>query len=84
MTPNDNPRKADDPNHDPRTESYTDAGPPEARVPGDELYELIDSWEWMYDAAEPQAGDYDEYAEMYQMAIGHCIADLRRVLSRHE
>jgi hypothetical protein len=84
MTSNDNPRKADDPDHDPRTESHADAGPPEARVPGDELHDLIDSWEWMHDAAEPQAGDHDELAEMYQMAICHCIADLRRVLSRHE
>jgi len=38
----------------------------------------------MHDAGEPQAGDHDELAEMYQMAVCHCIADLRRVLSRHE
>lgn len=58
--------------------------PPEANVPGNELHDLIDSWEWMHDAAEPSDGDHDELAEMYQMAVSHCIADLRRVLSRHE
>jgi len=64
-----------------------DTGPPEANVPGNELHDLIDSWEWMHDAAEPKPtreGEYDELAEMYQMAVCHCIADLRRVLSRHE